>query len=196
MNFLAAFNNLYTLIEVGGGFIIPLIIASLVTLNIFLVQWWYSILSARRMRRLILEPTHWHRIRGMDMISRMTRSLSHNMHATEERQKHDMEMIYNHFERQIHWLSTLAALAPMLGLLGTVSGMVRIFGKVSETEIKDPLAALSGGISEALYATGGGLVVAIVAALGYHYLNARHESLGEEMARWYATHRRELRSKS
>ena len=197
MNLLAAFQNLYTLIEVGGGFIIPLIVASLVTLNILMVQWWYSLLSARRMRRLIIEPKRWRQIRGMDMISRMVQSLQFNLNASEDRQKQDMELIYNHFERQIHWLSTLAALAPMLGLLGTVSGMIRIFGKVASAEdLSDPLASLSGGISEALYATGGGLLVAIVAALGFHYLNARHENLGEEMARWYETHRREIRSKS
>ena len=195
MDFIAALNNLFELIRVGGGFILPLIFSSLITLNIILVQTWYSVLSGRRMRRLITEPERWKHIRGMDMISRMVMSLHINLNASEAAQKRDMENIYNHFERQINWLSTLAAIAPMLGLLGTVAGMIRIFGVVSEGDIKDPLASLSGGISEALYATGGGLLVAIIAALGYHYLNARHESFGEEMARWYENHRHQLHLK-
>ena len=194
MDFSAALTNIYELVRAGGGFILPLFLSAIITGGIFLEQWWYSLLSGRRLKRLVLEPNSWEGVRGMDMISRMVGSLLMNREASSQAQKRDMELVYAHFERRIHWLSTLAAIAPMLGLVGTVAGMIRIFATVAQGDIKDPLASLSGGISEALCATGGGLIVAIFAALGYHYLNARHEALGQEMARWYETHQSHLRA--
>ncbi len=193
MDFSAAITNIYEIIRTGGGFIIPLFIAAIITGGIFLEQWWYSLLSGYRLKRLVLEPTRWNQVRGMDMISRMINSLELNQEASQTEQKRDMELVYSHFERRINWLSTLATISPMLGLIGTVAGMIRIFAVVSRGDIKDPLSSLSGGISEALFATGGGLIVAIFAALAYHYLSARHEALGQEMARWYETHRHRLR---
>lgn len=195
MDIATALLAIMKLVKDSGGFVIPLFIASVLTAALFLEQYWYSLLSGRRIRRLALDPASWKALSGMDMISRMVQSLNLNQQASEAVQKRDMEMIYTHFERRIHWLSTMAAVAPMLGLIGTVSGMIRIFGVVSGGDIKDPLASLSGGISEALFATGGGLIIAIVAALGYHYLNARLESMGQEMVRWYEDHRKHLHAK-
>lgn len=193
MDFVAALSNILRLIETSGGFTIPLFLASALVGTILLEQSWYAFLSQRRLKRLIMEPQNWDQHSGMDMISRMSRSLRNNNQAPEQIQKRDMELIYAHFERRINWLNTLAAIAPMLGLLGTVAGMIRIFSVISSQKMENPLAQLSGGLSEALFATGGGLIVAIVAALGYHYLNARLESTGQEMARWYETHRNQLR---
>jgi len=191
----AALSNILHLVEAGGGFIIPLFVASALAGAILLEQTWYSFLSARRLKRILINPVHWDQAQGMDMISRMLTSLKSNRQASEAEQKRDMDMIFAHFERRIHWLNTLAAIAPMLGLLGTVAGMIRIFSVVSAGNIQNPLESLSGGISEALFATGGGLIIAIVSALGYHYLNARHETQGQEMARWYEHHRHQLTSR-
>ncbi|MGV3525128.1 MAG: MotA/TolQ/ExbB proton channel family protein [Candidatus Sericytochromatia bacterium] len=193
MNVAAALMNLLSLVEAGGGFIIPLFLASVLTGAVLLEQLWFSFLSGRRIKRLLLEPARWDQLGGMDMISRMLRSLVVNLQASEEVQKRDMDMIYGRFERRIQWLNTLAAVAPMLGLLGTVAGMIRIFSVISSQDMKNPLAQLSGGLSEALFATGGGLIVAIVAALGYHFLNSRLETLGQEMVIWYERHRHQLR---
>jgi biopolymer transport protein ExbB len=188
-----AIGNILTVVEAGGGFIIPLFVTSLLTGALLLEQLWYSFLAGRRLKRLLLNPQHWDRLWGMDMVSRMLRSLVLNFQASEEAQKRDMEMIYTHFERRVHWLNTIAAVAPMIGLLGTVAGMIRIFAVVSASDMKDPLGQLSGGLSEALFATGGGLIVAIIAALGYHHLNSKLESTAQEMARWYENHRHRLR---
>ena len=195
MDIVSALFTIYHLFQQSGGFIFPLLLASVLTGGLLLEQFWYSLLSRRRLKLLMLEPVSWKRIQGMDMVSRMLRSLQQNLQATESQQKRDMEMIYSHFERRIHWLNTMAALAPMLGLLGTVAGMIRIFAVVSAEKVKDPLSQLSAGISEALFATGAGLIVAILAAIGFHFLNAHLESTGQEMARWYEDHRHQLHVK-
>lgn len=188
----AAFTSLLTLIELGGGFTLPLIAASVLTGGLVLEQVWFSFLSGRRLRKLMINPTQIKLYRGMDMVSRMVSALRTCLNATEEEQKRVLDRVYRHFERRITWLNFMAAVAPLLGLLGTVAGMIRIFSTVAASKPKNPLADLSGGISEALFATGGGLVIAIIAAMAYHYLNNRLEVQGEAMAEWFSQYRNKL----
>lgn len=189
----AALNNILAIVEAGGGFIIPLFLTSVLTGALLLEQLWYSFLAGRRLKRLTNNPELWDKLWGMDMISRMLRTLVFNHNAPEEAQKRDMDIVYGRFERRILWLNTIAAVSPMIGLIGTVAGMIRIFGTIAQSDVKNPLQQLSGGLMEALFATGGGLIVAIFAALGYHFLNSRLESAGQEMAHWYEAHRHRLR---
>ncbi len=65
-------------------------------------------------------------------------------------------------EKNLDWLGLLATIGPLLGLLGTVTGMINTFGVIEKVGIGDPLK-LSAGIAEALLNTAGGLVVAIPA---------------------------------
>ncbi len=75
-------------------------------------------------------------------------------------------------ERYLNALGTIAAAAPLLGLLGTVVGMIEIFGSQSPTGASNP-AALAQGISIALYNTAFGLIVAIPALMFYRYFRGR-----------------------
>jgi biopolymer transport protein ExbB len=78
--------------------------------------------------------------------------------------------------RRLGVLETVAAVSPLLGLLGTVLGMIRIFAAVSNAGIGDP-EALSGGISEAMVTTAAGLFIGIPALVAYNWLNARADRL-------------------
>lgn len=71
------------------------------------------------------------------------------------------------------WLSTTAAGAPMLGFLGTVTGMINAFFSLSNAGTSANITVLSSGIYEALVTTVAGLVVGIVALFAYNYLVAR-----------------------
>jgi biopolymer transport protein ExbB len=71
-------------------------------------------------------------------------------------------------ERYLNTLGTIAAAAPLLGLLGTVVGMIEIFGSQAPTGTTNP-AALAHGISVALYNTAFGLIIAIPALMFYRY---------------------------
>jgi len=72
-------------------------------------------------------------------------------------------------ERSLSALGTVANLAPLLGLLGTVTGNIRSFGVIGMGIVGDP-AALASGIAEALLTTAFGLIVAIPAIIFYNYL--------------------------
>ena len=73
-------------------------------------------------------------------------------------------------------LGTVASISPLLGLLGTVSGMIKTFNIISYYGVGNP-GTLAAGISEALLTTAAGLSVAIPALVGYRYLNSRADRL-------------------
>ena len=83
-------------------------------------------------------------------------------------------------ESQLTWLATIAAVAPFIGLLGTVMGIVDAFHGLG-TQGAATLRAVAPGISEALITTAAGLVVAIPAVVGYNQLTARLKEFGARM---------------
>jgi biopolymer transport protein ExbB len=83
-------------------------------------------------------------------------------------------------ERFINTLGTIAGVSPLLGLLGTVTGIIRSFNVIQAGGMGDP-RALSGGIAEALICTVAGLCVAIPALIFYRYLRGRVEGIVVEM---------------
>jgi biopolymer transport protein ExbB len=95
-------------------------------------------------------------------------------------------------ERSLPWLSSLASIETLLGLLGTVTGMIRSFLALRLSGVADP-AVLAGGISEALITTAAGLMVAIPCLVTYHVLaqavdriTARVETGATELQLFYA----------
>jgi biopolymer transport protein ExbB len=84
------------------------------------------------------------------------------------------------YNRGLATLDTIITLAPLLGLLGTVTGMMNSFGMLGGSELGAP-TAITGGIAEALIATAFGLGVAITALIPFNYLNARLEHARREI---------------
>jgi biopolymer transport protein ExbB len=78
--------------------------------------------------------------------------------------------------RYLPVVDTVITLAPLLGLLGTITGMISAFGIVSEAGLGQP-HAITGGIAEALIATATGLLIAIMTLIPYNYLRSKVEQL-------------------
>ncbi|WP_312284149.1 MotA/TolQ/ExbB proton channel family protein, partial [Candidatus Igneacidithiobacillus taiwanensis] len=79
-------------------------------------------------------------------------------------------------DRYLNFLGSIAGVAPLLGLLGTVFGIMHAFAAIGAVGMGDP-KALAGGIAEALITTAAGLIVAIPSLLFYRYFRGRVEAL-------------------
>ena len=84
------------------------------------------------------------------------------------------------FGQSLPVLDTIITVAPLLGLLGTVAGMIKSFGLLGDISLDNP-AVITGGIAEALIATAFGLIIAIIALIPFNYLNSRLEEARHEI---------------
>jgi biopolymer transport protein ExbB len=82
--------------------------------------------------------------------------------------------------RYLNALGTIAAVTPLLGLLGTVIGMISVFTNITTVGVGNP-AQLAGGISQALITTAGGLMVAIPSLMFHRYFRAKVDGLVVDM---------------
>jgi biopolymer transport protein ExbB len=88
--------------------------------------------------------------------------------------------VVSDLERFLNTLGTIAGVSPLLGLLGTVTGIIKAFNAISVGGMGDP-RLLSGGISEALVTTAAGLLVAIPSLIAYRYLRGRVDRIVVQM---------------
>ena len=88
--------------------------------------------------------------------------------------------VVHDLERYLNTLGTIAAIAPLLGLLGTVMGMIRVFAEIMAQGTGNA-SALAGGISEALITTAAGLCVAIPALVMHRYFSGRIDAIVVEL---------------
>ncbi len=85
--------------------------------------------------------------------------------------------------RYLPVLDTIITLSPLLGLLGTVTGMIGAFGIMANAGLNQP-TAITGGVAEALIATAAGLAVAIAALVPYNFFQRRSEAMAETIERY------------
>ncbi|MBI5937605.1 MAG: MotA/TolQ/ExbB proton channel family protein [Betaproteobacteria bacterium] len=182
------------LIEAAGWPIWPLIFASIIALAIIFERF-YSLRQNQIVPPRLLDQT-LETLRRQGVTSEVLRILAEssplgrifaaglkNLNSSREVMKESLEeagrAVAHHLERYLTTLGTIAAVAPLLGLLGTVVGMVEIFGSQSPTG-SNP-AVLAHGISVALYNTAFGLIVAIPSLIFHRFFRGKVEALLVEM---------------
>jgi biopolymer transport protein ExbB len=171
----------------GGPIMWPILVASIVALTVVVERLFFIL--AERVRR---QPQAVGEILGRvekgdvdgairigeasrDFVARvLTYGLVHRDKSVSDALLRASNWELKRFNRGLTILDTIITLAPLLGLLGTVTGMIHSFGLLGASELGAP-AAITGGIAEALIATAFGLGVAITALLPFNYLNARLE---------------------
>lgn len=180
------------IIKAGGVLMIPIIGCSVIALAIILERLWT--LQRRRVLPDDLTRQVWEwvsrnelnhaHIQSLQEGSPLGRILSAGLlNRNRDRQimKECIEDTGRHvvhdLERYLNLLGTIAAVSPLLGLLGTVTGMVKIFAAISASGAVGDPSVLAGGISEALITTVGGLAVAIPSLVAYRYLRDRVDGL-------------------
>ena len=86
-------------------------------------------------------------------------------------------------EKRTPWLWTLANIATLIGLLGTISGLIKAFGAVAHAEASQRAAILSGGISEAMWNTALGLGIAVLCMIFHLILHTMTKNITQDMER-------------
>ena len=182
------------LIEAAGWPIWPLILASILSVAIILERLYSLRGSLVTPPDLLEQIVTEYRGRGVsaELLTRLTtgsplgrilaaglRNLGNSRDIMKESIEESGRAVTHELERFLPSLGTIATVAPLLGLLGTVIGMVEIFG--SQTPTGNNPAVLAHGISVALYNTAFGLIVAIPSMIFYRFFRARVDDLVVEM---------------
>ena len=179
------------IIQAGGWLMLPIIACSIVAAAIIMERLWTF-----QQKRVLpqdltsqawqwvkadqLDPEHLQILHQSSPLGQVLAAGLANRDASRKIAKESIEDTGRHvvheLERYLNPLGTIAAVSPLLGLLGTVIGMVKVFAAITANGVGNP-GILAGGISEALITTAAGLTVAIPSLIGYRYLRGRVDSL-------------------
>jgi biopolymer transport protein ExbB len=120
--------------------------------------------------------------KSQDFVARiLVYALTHKEHSLGNAFARAANQELQRFAQGIPTLDTCVTAAPLLGLLGTVTGMMNTFGALSGGDIASAAGQITGGVAEALIATACGLAIAITGLLPYNYLNSRLEEARHEV---------------
>lgn len=108
-------------------------------------------------------------------------NLEHDARVRQDVIRREGSVMLDRVEGRLRWLSAIAHLTPMIGLLGTVTGMVAAFAKIHALAGAAGPAALAGGIWMALLTTVFGLVIAIPSLAAYHWFEGRADRTARDM---------------
>ncbi|MCC7006112.1 MAG: MotA/TolQ/ExbB proton channel family protein [Ottowia sp.] len=181
---------MFTIIRDAGWPIWPLLIASILTLGLIIERAWslrrnqvlppqltdevLLVMNTHAVNAQTLERLHRHSplgqilAAGLEKISGSATDIANSMEESARRVAHELE-------RYLNALGTIASVAPLLGLFGTVIGMIEIFAHQDNSS--GAPAALAHGISVALYNTAFGLLVAIPALIFWRIFRRRVDQL-------------------
>ena len=185
---------MFAIIEAAGWPVWPLIIASILALAIIGERFWSLRRSAVVPRGLLVQVVQEYRQNGANeaMVARLAagsplgqvfaaglRQVKSTPAVMKEAIEETGRSVGHELERFLTTLGTIAAMSPLLGLLGTVIGMIEIFG--SQTPSGSNPIVLAHGISIALYNTALGLIVAIPSMIFYRHFRGLVDSYLVEM---------------
>jgi biopolymer transport protein ExbB len=182
---------MFELIKTGGWAMWPLILCSVAAVAIIGERFWSlqrkhvcppNLVSQVQqwLVRNELDPSRIELIRTSSPLGRVLAAGLVNRHHDREIVKEAIEDAGRHatpeLERYLRTLGTIASIAPFLGLLGTVLGMIEMFSGIGARGVGDP-SIVAGGISQALIATATGLTVAIPSVMFYRFFRGKVNEL-------------------
>ena len=186
---------MFEILRAGGWALAPIILCSAIALGIILERFWSLRRDAVLPPGLAAQVLEWSRTRKIDpahvselaatspLGEVLAAALSVRQRPREvirERVEDAGRHVMHELDRYLNTLGTIALIGPLLGLLGTVFGLIRMFLDVMGGGVGDP-AKMAGGIGEALICTAAGMVVAIPAYIFHRYLRARVTTLGVQI---------------
>jgi biopolymer transport protein ExbB len=186
---------MWEIVRAGGPFMVPIIVCSIIAAGILFERLWTlqrkRVLPQELIKRIndltaqnqvtpkVIEALEKNSPLGRVLAAALAnrdRGRAIMMERVEDTGRH----VVHELERFLNSLGTIASISPLLGLLGTVAGIINSFKAVMLGGMGDP-RMLAGGISEALVTTAGGLAVAIPSFIAYRYLRGKVERIVIDM---------------
>ncbi len=179
------------MVTAGGWIMVPIILCSVVAVAIIVERFWALKQEKIVPANLVAHVWTLHKknelnrdrlkaLRGSSPLGRILAAGLLNMHHDREVMKEAIEdtgrQVVVELERFLNTLGTIASITPLLGLLGTVIGMIKVFTAITSMGVGNP-TVLAGGISEALITTAAGLSVAIPSLMFYRYFRGKVDML-------------------
>jgi len=181
----------FELIKAGGWLMIPILACSVVSLAICIERLWF--LKKRHVIPAGLLGDVWELVRGGNMTPEHMRQIKqgsplgsiivaglnnakHGREIMKESIQEAASHVIHDLERYLSSLGSIAAITPLLGLLGTVIGMIKVFTEIM-IQGTGNVGVLAGGISEALITTAAGLSIAIPTLVMHRYFQRRIDTL-------------------
>lgn len=182
---------MYEIIVSGGWLMIPILLCSVGAVAIIGERFWS--LQTRKITpsNLVAQIWQWHKAGTIDdthlealtassPLGRILAAGLVNRQHPREIMKESIEdtgrQVVHELERYLNTLGTIAAASPLLGLLGTVFGMIQVFSAITVHGVGNP-SILAGGIAQALITTAAGLSVAIPALIFHRYFRGKIDAL-------------------
>jgi len=183
------------LVQAGGWLMAPILLCSVLSLAIIAERLWS--LQRKRVtpkhlvaqvwnlyRKGLLDSEQVARLRRGSPLGRVIAAGLVNRHHPREIMKESIEetgrQVVHELERYLNALGTIASVTPLLGLLGTVIGMIHVFAAIMTHGVGDP-GMLAGGISQALITTAAGLSVAIPSLMFHRFFSSRVDAIVIQM---------------
>lgn len=186
---------MFELVKAGGWLMAPIVACSVVALAIIVERAW-----SLRQKRVVpgqLVAQVWRQAQEGEVTEEQVRALRADSPLgrilavgllNRDRERHIMKesieeagrAVSHELDRFLTALGTIAAITPLLGLLGTVIGMISVFTTITSLGVGNP-AELAGGISQALITTAAGLSVAIPSLIFYRHFRGKVDALTVEM---------------
>jgi biopolymer transport protein ExbB len=188
---------MFELVKSGGIMMIPLILSSVIALAIIIERFWslrlHKIVPAadiERARKLAgmskLADVQVDELRNSSLMGRVLATGLESRELPRHIMKENVEEAGRHavheLERYLPALGTVVTIAPMMGLLGTVLGMINVFSSINVAGVGDP-QQMAGGISEALITTVAGLLIAIITLVFERYFKSKVDGYVATMER-------------
>ncbi len=182
---------MFELLKAGGILMVPIVACSILALAIVLERFWSLRASRVAPPQSINELWRWikkkelngRKLKALQGSSPLGRVLAgglinakHGREVVKESIEHEASQVIHELERFLNPLGTIATITPLLGLLGTVIGMIKVFAEIQLAGVGNA-GNLAGGISEALITTAAGLSVAIPALICHRYFIRRVDEL-------------------
>lgn len=182
---------MFELVQSGGWLMLPIILCSIIVVAISIERMWTLNPNKIAPRNQLVQVWGWIKSNELDAskLKNLKQSsplgevlaigLSNSKHGRDV-MKESIEEAANHvihdMERYLSTLGTIAAITPLLGLLGTVIGMIKVFSDIM-IQGSGNAGVLAGGISEALVTTASGLCVAIPALILHRYFTRKIDTI-------------------